>query len=314
MNFLNMEYFMEVVSEQSITKAAERLGVSQQAVSNQISRLEEELGCALFERYQNLTLTYAGKQFYRYSIKMLDTKHQLEGELSDIADNRKGELRIGISFSRGQAILPLVLPNFSKQYPYVELRVTEGSTQVLEDRLNKGLIDVMIGYAPFMCECAETFPIMQDKLYLTIPNILLRDKFGNNTDKVIWDFRQSGNLSLFKDLPFVLLKTGDRIRTLVDHEFKKVGMSPFIKLETESIQTAYFLSTEGMGLSFMPKLYLESPYINAQKSTVTCIPCFQNRSPDIIAIGYNKERYVSKVARDFIGLCQQTLYLEQKNE
>lgn len=308
-----MEYFAEVVSEQSITKAAERLGISQQAVSNQISRLEEELGCSLFERYQNLTLTYAGKKFYQYCLKTLDNMHQLEGELSDIADNQKGELRIGISFSRGQTILPLILPNFSKQYPHVELKVTEGSTQVLEDRLSKGLIDVMIGYAPFMCECAETFPIMQDRLYITIPNSLLKEKFHNDVDKILWDFRQSGDFSLFKDMPFVLLKEGDRIRSLVNKEFKRVQMKPFIKLETESVQTAYFLSAEGMGISFIPQLYLDSPYVNAQKTTVTCLPCFQNHKPDIIAIGYNKERYFSKIAQDFISLCQKTFSISLQN-
>ena len=63
MNFQNLEYFLTTASEGNITRAAERLHVSQQALSNQIARLEQELGCRLFERKQNLELTYAGLQF-----------------------------------------------------------------------------------------------------------------------------------------------------------------------------------------------------------------------------------------------------------
>lgn len=316
MNFQNMEYFIEVVSEKSITRAAEHLGVSQQAVSSHIARLEDELGCALFERYQNLTLTYSGRQFYQSCIKMLDIKRQMTTEINDIENNKMGELRIGISFTRGQAILPIVLPSFTQMYPNVELKLTEGSTKVLEDRLSNGLIDVMIGYSPFMIECAQSYPLMKDRLYLIIPNTLIRRRFGNKTDSVLWQFRQSSDLTLFKDIPFVLLKEGDRIRTIVDNQFRKARMKPFIKLETESAQTAYSLSTQGMGISICPQLYLESPYVlsgfgdSKQSQNVTCIPLFNDKTSDTIAIGYNKDRYLSKIAKDFITICQNTLLLE----
>ena len=80
MNFQNLEYFLTTASEGNITRAAERLHVSQQALSNQIARLEQELGCKLFERKQNLVLTYAGLQFKASAEKILDIQRQTATE------------------------------------------------------------------------------------------------------------------------------------------------------------------------------------------------------------------------------------------
>lgn len=83
--------------------------------------------------------------------------------MQDIRESRRGVLRIGVSHTRGQSILPLLLPTFSQLYPLVELTIFEGSTTVLEKDLSKGLIDVLIGFAPFTPDCAEYAPLMQEK-------------------------------------------------------------------------------------------------------------------------------------------------------
>ena len=178
MNFQNMEYFMMAAETGNITRAAERLHISQQALSDCISRMESELGCRLFERRQGLELTYGGRQ-YRAAVKrMLDLYKQTVVMLNDINENIRGELRVGISYTRGQAILPMVLPEFVRRFPLVELSVQEDSTQMLESLLERGEIDVMIGFAPFRIDRAESFPLMKDRLHLVIPKILLRDRWS----------------------------------------------------------------------------------------------------------------------------------------
>ena len=147
MNFQNMEYFMMAAETGNITRAAERLHISQQALSDCISRMESELGCRLFERRQGLELTYGGRQ-YRAAVKrMLDLYKQTVVMLNDINENIRGELRVGISYTRGQAILPMVLPEFVRRFPLVELSVQEDSTQMLESLLERGeiaLTDAMV--------------------------------------------------------------------------------------------------------------------------------------------------------------------------
>ena len=174
MNFQNMEYFMMAAETGNITRAAEKLHISQQALSDCISRLEMELGCRLFERRQGLELTYGGRQYRAAVEKMLDLHKQTVVMLNDINDNIRGELRIGISYTRGQAILPMVLPEFMDRFPLVELSVQEDSTQMLESLLERGEIDVMIGFAPFRIDRAEAFPLMKDRIHLVIPKSLLK--------------------------------------------------------------------------------------------------------------------------------------------
>ena len=308
MNFQNLEYFLTTAEEVSITRAAERLHLSQQALSNHITRLEEELGCRLFTRKPNLELTYSGKCFQRAAVRMLDIQRQTAIVIGDINGNRRGELRIGVSHTRGQAILPLLLPDFRRAYPLAELSVVEGSTKELEADLERGVIDVLIGFAPFLLESAETMELSREHLHLIAPRCLLDEAFGDRADEVRDVYREDHDVTVFRDLPFVLLKKGDRIRALVDAEFRRRGIEPEICLETRNIQTAFALAAEGMGLTVCPTMYLNSRYtISGQadsytRSKVDIFPFFDRGSTDVIAIGYNRDRYLSQIAKDFIDM------------
>ena len=311
MNFQNMEYFLMAAETGNITRAAERLHISQQALSDCISRMESDLGCRLFERRQGLELTYGGRQYRAAAERMLDLHKQTVVMLNDINDNVRGELRIGISYTRGQAILPMVLPEFVRQFPLVELSVQEDSSQMLESLLERGEIDVMIGFAPFRIGRAKLFPLMKDRLHLVIPKSLLRNHW--NTDGQIEArlsaFRAEHDISLFRDFPFVMLKEGDRIRTIMDQVFKNAHIKPLIKFETNNTQTAMALAAEGIGIAVCPELYLGSNYVASGtagayiRRLVEVCPLFDDSLSDTIAIGYNKDRYCSKIAESFIRLC-----------
>ena len=308
MNFQNLEYFLTTASEGNITRAAERLHVSQQALSNQIARMEQELGCKLFERKQNLQLTYAGLQFKASAEKILDIQRQTTTELDDIRNSRRGELRIGISHTRGQTILPLILPKFSRRYPQVDLHVIEGSTHILEESLEKGRIDVLIGFAPFMVDCAEYRNLMTEHLFLIIPTSLMNEQFGERATEILEEYRKTLDISLFRNMPFVLLRSGDRIRAITDREFFRRGISPKIRIETQNIQTAFALASEGMGITVCSQMYLESPFVISghadyeSRKKVEILPFSSKELNDSIAIAYNRERYLSKIASDFIEM------------
>ncbi len=311
MNFQNMEYFMMAAQTGNITRAAERLHISQQALSDCISRLEAELGCRLFERRQGLELTYSGRQYRAAVERMLDLRKQTLAMLSDINENLRGELRIGISYTRGQAILPLVLPEFVRRFPLVELSVQEDSTQMLEGLLERGDIDVLIGYAPFRITRAESFPLMNDRLVLVIPKSLLREHWhsAEQTEARLSAFREGHDIAMFRDFPFVMLKEGDRIRTITDQVFRSAHIRPLIKFETNNTQTAMALAAEGIGIAVCPELYLNSNYVASGaagayiRRLVEVCPLFDDSLTDTIAIGYNKDRYCSRITESFIQLC-----------
>lgn len=308
MNFQNLEYFTVTAEEGNITRAAERLHVSQQALSSHIARLEEELGCVLFQRRPSLELTYSGKCFLESAHRMLDINRQTCSIIDDINNNTRGELRIGISHSRGQAILPLLIPEFSQKYPHAELSIIEGSTKALEEDLDKGLIDVLIGFMPFMLESAEVRELTKESLLVVAPKALLDRAFPEGREAFCEAYRRKPDIKLFASLPFVLLQPGDRIRTIVDKELQRSQLIPVIATETQNIQTAVALSAEGMGITVCPELYLNSPYTafgmpdSYLRRKVEVLPLFEGEVKDTIAIGYNRERYLSKMAQDFIEM------------
>ena len=316
MNFQNLEYFLTVAEEGNITRAAERLHISQQALSGQIARLESELGCELFTRRGKLELTYSGKCLKHSAEQILDIRRQTVSVIDDANGNKRGELRVGVSYTRGQAILPKILPEFGRLYPYAEISIFEGSTEKMEEELEKGRIDILIGFAPFLLETAEYMPLIREKMYLVAQKELLNSFFGERTEQVLAAYRKKPDITVFRDIPFVLLKKGDRIRSLVDQEFAEKRMDPVIKLETANIQTAFCLAAEGVGLTVCPEMYLESGYVvsgiadSGLRRRVEILPFFSRDMTDTIAIGYNRSRYLSQMAQDFIEFSRQKFSAE----
>ena len=103
-NFLNLEYFLVAAEELNFTRAAKRLYISQQSLSNHISNLEKEFDVVLFNRTSPLTLTYAGQALKTRARELLDLRDETYKEISDIKDFSTGQLSIGVSHTRGRFI------------------------------------------------------------------------------------------------------------------------------------------------------------------------------------------------------------------
>ncbi len=313
MNFSNLKYFLVASEEMNITKAAQRLHISQQALSNHISKLEHELGTPLFERTPTLALTYAGRRLVDASTHILDIHAQFMTEVDDINQNARGELTIGITHTRGQAILPLVLPKFMEDHPYINVRLEEANAKELEESLQHGFVDLVIGFTPFSTENATVTTLSPDRLFLAVPTQFLDSMYGMNADAIREEYKKGVDIAVFKDSPFILLKKGDRIRTILDEYFKKRRISPKILLETSNTQTAFALSLKGMGISVYPEMFmrgsttLSSYSLQNLPDSVDLFPLQSASTTETLAIAYNKERYLTSAAKDFIALCQQTL-------
>ena len=142
MNFHSLDYFLVLAREKNFTRAAEALHITQQSLSSHIAGLEKELGCTLLVRRTPLELTYAGRTFLRYAESIGQTRQAMEREFCDISENQKGELRVGIAYTRGRAIMPRLIPAFQRQYPNVEITLLEGSNDAIQKALLSGGIDL----------------------------------------------------------------------------------------------------------------------------------------------------------------------------
>jgi len=306
MNLTNLKYFLAVVQQSSITRAASKLHITQQALSAQIAKLENELQVKLFERKPELSLTYAGQKVADYARKMLDMQQQLDDELKGVAAQQRGYLRIGISHTRGQVILPLILPNFHKLYPLIELSILEASTSELEEALKNGNIDLLIGFKPFKLEGVVSKELIKDKLDLIIADSLLKEYYPNNYKEMLGNYNKSLDITIFKDLPFISLKKGERIREALEQEFMNKDIKPNVYLETRNAQTAFALATKGMGITIYPDMYLLSDTALHNVNETHILPFDSSGLTDTIAIGYYGSRYLSRIAKNFIQLSVKT--------
>lgn len=150
-------YYVETVAElRSFSKAAEKLFISQPALTKSVAKLEAELGVKLFDRSVHpLQLTYAGEHYLAGMRSVIAMQTQLERELEEIANMKKGRLIVGIPDSRGPRWLPFILPVFLRDCPGIDIRIVEGVTGELERALIRDNIDIAI---------ATTLPQMEANL------------------------------------------------------------------------------------------------------------------------------------------------------
>lgn len=307
MNFTTLKYFLVTAKELNITHAADKLYISQQALSGHINKLEKELGTPLFERTPNLTLTYAGKQLVDYASKIVNLEHQIIETTRDIGNEETGELRLGVSHTCGRAVLPYVLPEFKKNHPKYEISLLEGNTAELEESLKNGELDLILGFAPFIKDGIESITLIEEHLLLVVPKHLITAKYGEKAEKIVERAKDHLDIRLFEDMPFIMLKKGNRTRTQFETYAGSVGFTPKIVLEIENIETAYALSQKGMGITPYPELfYFSIPHLKNATEEVEVFMIKDKKAVEKLEIGWLKSHYISKGMSDFIELCKKS--------
>lgn len=308
-NFLNLEYFLVAAEELNFTRAAKKLYISQQSLSNHIAHLEKEFDVMLFNRSSPLTLTYAGQALKTSARQLLDLKDETYREIADIKDFSTGQLSIGVSHTRGRVILPEILPTYQARFPGIELHLMEGKSSELASELLHGNIDLMIDLLPFSAENVDTVPICQEEILLVVPDEVLERAYPGRLNEMKEKLEESADLRLLENCPFVLLKKGNRVRTIADEIFTDAQMTPKIVLETENIETVMGLSAKGMGITFYPKMFMmtDSPATSAWKSTdgrskLGFYSLNYARAHGTLGIGYHKGHYMSRATHEFIRI------------
>lgn len=308
-NFLNLEYFLAAAEELNFTRAAKRLYISQQSLSNHISNMEKEFDVVLFNRTSPLTLTYAGQALKVRARQLLDLKDETYREIADIKDFSTGQLSIGVSHTRGRFILPEILPTYQSEFPGIELRLVEGNSSELARDLLHGDIDLMIDLLPFTAENVATVPICQEEILLVVPDAVLKKTHPGQEEILKAQLQAGADIHLLEQCPFVLLKKGNRVRTIADEIFEDAQLTPRVALETENIETALALSAKGMGITFYPRMFTSPDHkANAYKNPLirqaglNLYPLDYSRAHGTLGLGYHKGHYMSRATHEFIRI------------
>lgn len=301
MNFDSLEYFSVLARERSFTRAAESLHITQQSLSSHIAGLEKELNCQLVVRRIPLELTYAGQTFLSYAEELRRTQHAMQQEFCDISENQKGELRVGIAFTRGRAVMPHLIVSFQQKYPNVEVTLMEGSNDALQKLLADGDIDLAVAHFPKAPPEVELRDFYEEHIVLCLSDTLLT-RCGVDLAAHEAELR-SGDLRALRDCPFVLGRASDIGGRIGRELLRRSGVKPTIKATSENIETLLALCELGVGVCFSPENLIRTALSDAQIRRLHLLR-FDSGASYPIRFGYLRRSYQWSVIDEFIRAAQ----------
>lgn len=255
MNDKELLYIKTIADTQSISKAAEELFIAQPSLSQALQRIERELGTHLFIREpRGMKLTYAGEKYYLMAKEILDIYSDFKSEITHINELKAGRLVIGIARYMGMNILPNILPKFNKNYPNIEIIIREENTRVLENLVLGGNVDFALTHVhkKEMNEKINYEILKEDEFLLVTPKSYLM-----NSDKIkVKDGKSYVDLRDLEGEKFILLDINKGIRKVQDRTIKSYGINPEVVFTTKNFETAKRLAANGMGITIIPKDYL----------------------------------------------------------
>lgn len=301
MNFDSLEYLSVLARERSFTRAAESLHITQQSLSSHIAGLEKELNCQLVVRRIPLELTYAGQTFLSYAEELRRTQHAMQQEFCDISENQKGELRVGIAFTRGRAVMPHLIASFQQKYPNVEVTLMEGSNDALQKLLADGDIDLAVAHFPKAPPEVELRDFYEEHIVLCLSDTLLT-RCGVDLAAHEAELR-SGDLRALRDCPFVLGRASDIGGRIGRELLRRSGVKPTIKATSENIETLLALCELGVGVCFSPENLIRTALSDAQIRRLHLLR-FDSGASYPIRFGYLRRSYQWSVIDEFIRAAQ----------
>ena len=243
MDLRSLKYFVVVAQELNITRAAEKLNMSQPPLSNQIKALEEDLGVTLFIRgKRHLQLTEAGSLLLRRANQVLELTDKTRQELREMQDGLSGTISIGMVEGRAPFLVSRWIAGFREEFPLVQYSLWNGSSDDVLERLYRGLVDIAVIAAPYDTEHLEGFPVGREPWVALIP-------VGHPLA------RQEGNripLASLVDQPLVVPSRHSRVEA-IRQWFQEIGAEPQIVCSTSNYLDAVAMTEFGVGISIFPQ-------------------------------------------------------------
>lgn len=234
MNIRDLDFFIKVYECRSISIASEKLFISAQGLSNVINRLEQELGCSLFNRDRAGSVpTACGDAFYKYAVNTKSEYERMITEIEHLSRAEKGVIRIGYSFGVMSGLTMNITQEFQKKYPEYELDFAEMPDKIVDELVLSGELD--IGFAAYVDRDKFEYELMSESEILFVPK----------KDSRFYD-RETVSVREIADEPLTLRNRNFATTRIMMHEFEKCGADPEIIMNTGGILRSLKLRKDGM--------------------------------------------------------------------
>ena len=252
MEMNQLRYVVAVARAGNFTRAAEQCRVSQPSLSQQIQKLEEELGERLFDRMKRETkLTSHGEAFVRRAVRILEEAEMAMREAADAKSLLSGSLTIGVLPTIAPYLLPETISVFARKYPGVEIVIKEDTTAQLLKHLTTYEIDFAIASDPIQDSRFEIKELLTEELLLALPP-------GHPLTR-----KRTVPASALRGERLLVMQEGhclgDQVLGFCEHR----GMKPTVSFRSAQLETIYALVAAGLGLSLIPAMAVQGGRSNA---------------------------------------------------
>ena len=243
MEIHQLRYFLAVVRTRNFSRAAEQCHVAQPSLSQQIKKLEDELGERLFARTKReVVVTPAGELFSEHASRVLEEIEQGREKVREVRGQIRGRIQLGVLPTIAPYFLPIRLQKFAKQHPDVDIVVHEDTTAQLTDMVLAKEIDLALLSLPVVRRGLESETLFEEDLLVAFPrkHALAGKKHLQLTD--------------LKNEEFIVMKEGHCLSGQTMQFCHLGGFSPKVSFQSAQIETMLSFVAAGWGVSIVPAM------------------------------------------------------------
>jgi molybdate transport repressor ModE-like protein len=271
----------------SFGRAAQRLGYTQSAVSQQIATLERIVGERLLDRprgSRTITLTEAGELLVRHGGAIVARLHAAQADVEALRRGEAGQLRIGTFQSAGRRLLPDVLRRFASELPHVDVRLTEfaDDNQLLE-LVERGELDVAFAMLPVPERPLAVQRLLRDPYVLVVP------ADADAPDEPV-------SLDALADCRLIGYRSC-RSHTIAEQQWRARGVSPEVVFRSDDNGTLQAMVAAGVGWALVPRLAVDE-----DDARVRVLEVDQSVEARSIVLVWHRDRHRTAAARRFVEL------------
>lgn len=291
MELRQLRYLVALADEQHFTRAAAREHIAQPALSQQIRRLEQEVGLALVERTtRRVTVTEAGQTLVARARRILSELDAANAEMQALAGVRSGHVMVGTMHTMGPVDVSLALAVFHQRHPGVELTVREQSSEELAEMVRDDVLDLAFLSVTERMEShgLGLHQLVSEELVVVLP--AAHRLAGQGTLR----------MSELAGEHFISYREGARLRELLTFAARHAGFEPQIKLESNESERIKRLVARDMGVAILPRSDAERPGTEVAVAMLT--------EPSLrrdITLACREGRRLAPAAKEFLQLSKE---------
>lgn len=307
--FDGKEYVYAVYEEKSFSKAAQKLYITQPALSTAIKKVEKKIGSPIFDRSTSpIGLTPSGEVYIEAIEKLFTLEQNTLNQLNNLNGLLAGKLTIGGTIFFTSFILPALLAKFAQKYPHIRIELLEGTTTQLTDKLMSEEVDLII-------DNSELDDRNYEKYFYSVERIVLAVPKGFEINGELKEYQLSQGdiagglhskkefpalpLPLLKKTPFIFLKEENSIYKRGAKMCSRQSYAPNIILKPDQVVTAFNMAGKGVGATFIPDGLVENiPY----EAPLCYYKMDDSLSERRVYLYKKRNKYLTKAMEEFIRI------------